>query len=69
MIQSASPLDLKSNHHRAENNTNSKETVMELVVVLPDFYYNRVALTIYAEFLYTGNTALELQASDNASAI
>lgn len=42
---------------------------MELVVVLPDFYYNRVALTVYAEFLYTGNTALELQASDNASAI
>lgn len=49
--------------------TNSKETVMELLVVLLDFYHNRVALTICAEFLCIDNIALKLQAGGNVGVI
>ena len=57
--QSASPLDFKSNPQSVENNTNSKEIIVNLMVVLLDFYHSRVALIICAEFSCTGSTDLE----------
>lgn len=38
-------------------------------MVLLDFYYNSIALTICAEFLYIDNIALELQESGNVGMV
>ena len=58
-IQSASPLDLKSNPQSVENNTNSKEIMRKLMVVLLDFCRSSVALIIFAKFSCISSTDLE----------
>lgn len=40
-IQGASPLHLKSNPQSVENNTNSKEIMRKLMVVLLDFCHSK----------------------------